>query len=897
MKKIYLLFNLILIIFFQVLCSNSETSRDNPDDPANIIISLNKTTTTLLVGGTEPLTPTISTKGMTSQKGPAWTSSNMAVATVNSNGIITAISAGSTTITVTMPDAGKTAVCYVTVSNTPVSVSGVSLNLTSTVLDTSGSVQLTPPIYPADATNQNVTWTSSNPGVATVSPSGLVTGVSAGSATITVTTADGGKTNACNVIVSSTPVAVTGVSLNKASSGIIPGGTVQLTPTISPYNATSQNLIWTSSDNGIATVSSSGNVYGVSTGSATITATTPDGNCVASSIVSVTGTPVEVTGVTLNKTKTMTNIDGSIQLVETVVPANATDQNIIWTSSNPAVASVSSGGVVTGVSAGSATITATTADGSFFKTCIVTVTKTEVSVSGVGLNLTSSGILTGGTLQLTASVTPANASNQNVTWTSSDNAVAFVSSTGLVYGAAEGSAVITVTTADGVKTAGCNVTVTEAPVSVTGVTLNKTASTIIYGGTVQLIPSVMPVDANTKNVIWKSSNNAIAMVGTTGLVYGVSNGSATITVTTAEGNYTENCVVTVLENGNAIKQVFAGLTHSMVLKRNGTLWATGNNNSGQLGDGTTTTISIPVQVMTGVFAVSTGYEYTMILKTDRSLWATGSNHAYFGGYYDLGGWLGDGTGTSKTTPEQIMTDVSAVFCGNYHTMILKTNGTLWATGLNNYGQFGDGTTTNISVPMQVMTGVSAVSCGHAHTMILKTDGTLWATGLNQYGQCGNGTTANITIPVQVMTGVSKVSASGYHTMTLKTDGTLWASGHNDQGQLGDSTNTDKSISVYVMSEVSAVSCGGNHTMILKTDGSLWATGLNTSGQLGDCTVVTNRYTPVLVMTDVSAVSCGDNYSMILKTDGSLWSAGANQNGQFGNGTNSNINSTPVQVFP
>jgi len=228
--------------------------------------------------------------------------------------------------------------------------------------------------------------------------------------------------------------------------------------------------------------------------------------------------------------------------------------------------------------------------------------------------------------------------------------------------------------------------------------------------------------------------------------------------------------------------------------------------------------------------------------------------------YRFVGWntKADGTGTSYaagstftmgsanvTLYAKWIMQFSAIFAGGSHTMILKTDGTLWATGRNDNGQLGDGTTTRRSTPVQVMRDVQAVAAGDHHTMILKTDGTLWATGLNDDGQLGDGTTTDRSTPVQVMSGVQSVAAGGYHTMILKTDGTLWATGWNYYGQLGDGTYTNRSTPVQVMSVVQAVAAGDFHTMILKTDGTLWATGGNDDSQLGDGTII-DRQTPVQI---------------------------------------------------
>jgi len=284
--------------------------------------------------------------------------------------------------------------------------------------------------------------------------------------------------------------------------------------------------------------------------------------------------------------------------------------------------------------------------------------------------------------------------------------------------------------------------------------------------------------------------------------------------------------------------------------------------------------------------IAAGGFHTMILKTDGTLWATGRN-TY--------GELGDGTTIERRTPVQIMRDVQAVAAGAWHTLILKTDGTLWATGNNFYGQLGDGTTIERHTPVQIMRDVQAVAAGAWHTLILKTDGTLWATGLNEFGQLGDGTINDRSTPVQVMSDVYAVAAGEHHTLILKADGMLLATGYNKFGQLGDGTTTDRYTPVKVMTGVHAVAAGYGHTMILTTDSTLWATGWNSYGQLGDGTT-TNRNTPIQVMTGVQAVAAGENHTMILKTDGILWATGGNKYGQLGDGKTTTDRYTPVKVM-
>jgi Pectate lyase len=171
---------------------------------------------------------------------------------------------------------------------TNVPVTGVSVSPTSVSVGIGGSAQLTATVSPSNATNKSVTWTSSNTGVATVNSSGLVTGVVAGSATVTVRTADGGFTATSAITVTSGTVAVTGVSVSPTSASVAAGGTVQLTATVSPSNATNKSVTWSSSSTGVATVNSSGLVTGVAAGLATVTVRTSDGGFTATSSITVT---------------------------------------------------------------------------------------------------------------------------------------------------------------------------------------------------------------------------------------------------------------------------------------------------------------------------------------------------------------------------------------------------------------------------------------------------------------------------------------------------------------------------------------------------------------------------------------------------------------------------------
>jgi hypothetical protein len=165
--------------------------------------------------------------------------------------------------------------------------------------------------------------------------------------------------------------------------------------------------------------------------------------------------------------------------------------------------------------------------------------------------------------------------------------------------------------------------------------------------------------------------------------------------------------------------------------------------------------------------------------------------------------LGDGSTTDRTTPIQVsgLSDVVAVAGGAGHSLAVLADGTVWAWGLNNYGQLGDGTTTHRTTPVQVssLTGVVTIACGGNHTLALKSDGTVYAWGYNTNGQLGDGTTTNRYTPAQVssLTGVVSVACGYYHTLALKSDGTVYAWGRNSYGQLGDGTTTQRTTPVQV----------------------------------------------------------------------------------------------------
>ncbi len=374
---------------------------------------------------------------------------------------------------------------------------------------------------------------------------------------------------------------------------------------------------------------------------------------------------------------------------------------------------------------------------------------------------------------------------------------------------------------------------------------------------------------------------------------------------------------------SGVVAVAGGGLHSLAVKGDGTVWAWGQNASGQLGDGTTTDRATPLQVsgLSGVVAVAAGWEnfqraHSLAVKSDGTVWAWGWNAS---------GQLGDGTTADRSTPVQVsgITGVMAVAAGQSHSLALKGDGTVWEWGR----QLVDGRERPRSTPVQVsgLTGVVAVTEGSRPSLALKGDGTVWEWAWDR------------PTPVQVsgLSGVVAVAGGGGHSLALKGDGTLWAWGANYSGQLGDGTDTPRATPVQVsgLSEVVAVAAGGVHSLALKRDGTLWAWGANYSGQLGDGTIIYrstpvplsgptgvaavavggelslalkgdgtlrqwtwNQSTPVSLsgLTGVVAITAGYSHVLALKGDGSVWAWGRNETGQLGDGTVTD-RTTPVQV--
>ena len=348
---------------------------------------------------------------------------------------------------------------------------GLTLSLESKTLTLGESFKLYPDLTPYNVTDKTFSWLTSNMYIAAVSGDGEVTGIGVGTATITVkSNAKPELTATCEVTVEAIKYDVTEVKLSSELETIKVGGVADLFATVYPENATNKNIIWHSSNEGVVTVDG-GKIRGVSQGAAIVSVETEDKGKTASCTVyvksNVSGEDVVPTSIIVSPASKVTTVGDTFQLVPTVVPENADDRSVTWSSSNTSIATVSAGGLVTTHAKGEVTIKATSnAAPTVIGECEVTVKDQVISVLSVVLSETSKTLEAGETFSLSATVLPENAADKSITWSSSNTGVATVDN-GVVKAVNAGSAVITVKTNDGEKTASCAVVVNAKPGSST----------------------------------------------------------------------------------------------------------------------------------------------------------------------------------------------------------------------------------------------------------------------------------------------------------------------------------------------------------------------------------------------------------------------------------------------
>ena len=525
-------------------------------------IALNHDALTLYAGEKATLTATVM-PGNATEKSVSWASSDDKVAKVSQKGEVTAVGTGRAQVTATTKDGSKlTAACNVTVS---ARAESLTFDVGKKTIGIGETFMLVPVVKPEGA-SPRLTWKSSDPAVAYVDANGRVEGFKTGTADITATTTDGSNLTAtCRVTVIRY---ATSIALNHDELTLYAGDKATLTATVEPGNATDKSVSWASSDEKVVKVSQTGEVTAIGTGHAQVTATTRDGSKLTATCNITVNARAE--SLTLNVEEKTISIGETFTLMPNVQPEGASPR-LIWESSDPAVAHVDENGHVEGLTSGMADITATTSDGSnLTATCRITVIR---YVSSIELNEDEMTLFAGETKKLTATVSPMDATNRTLAWTSTDETVATVKN-GTVTAQSKGNASIIATSTDGSNIqAVCHVTVN---IQTESLTFDVGEKTIGIGETFILVPVVKP-EGTSPRLTWKSSDPAVAYVDGNGRVEGFKTGTADITATTTDGSdLTATCRVTVIRYVSSIglnedeMSLFAGESRTLTATVNPT---------------------------------------------------------------------------------------------------------------------------------------------------------------------------------------------------------------------------------------------------------------------------------------------------------------------------------------
>ena len=472
-----------------------------------------------------------------------WSSSNKEVLTIDSAGKAKAVEAGTVTVKVTSNDGGKTDECVVIVEEPLIPVTGVVINESSDniVLVKGESKTFTATVNPSDATDKTITWSVSDDTILSVDQNGKVTALAGGSAKVVVTTKDGGKKAECSITVI---VPVESVEITSAPEGLkmTEGDTFTFTAVMKPEDATDKNFEWSSSNPSVLTIDQEGKAVAVKAGKAVVSIKTSDGKLSDSREITVEELVVviPVSSVEFDYDFVEVNPGAEVALSVIVLPENATDKSLVWTSSDETVATVKDG-VVKGIKSGQAEITVKTVDGGFTDKCTVNI---AVHIQKVQLDNTSLELEVGQQSVLTPVFIPADATNKSVIWKTSDSNVADVSE-GVVTAKNVGDAVITVETVSGHLTATCAVKVKPKYYPVVSIKISEYKTNILLGETYKFAATLNPSFATDPTYTWSSTNTEVLTVDQDGVVTAVNLGTADIVVTSTDGNKTDKCTVTV----------------------------------------------------------------------------------------------------------------------------------------------------------------------------------------------------------------------------------------------------------------------------------------------------------------------------------------------------------------
>lgn len=486
-------------------------------------ITLNATTVeSSMAIGQYQLVATILPLGEGVNRNVLWSSSDPSIATVDDNGLVRYVKPGYCTIIAQTEDGSYLATCNFII-NIPVET--IKLDYTDEIMSIGGSLRITAEVLPVTASNRTVVWESSNTNVCMVDSNGLVTAVGTGSCTILCKSLDGGVTAMCNIYVKQP---VTSVILNTTDITVRKGQTFWLNATCLPENADNKICTWESRDTDVCTVENDGKVTATGAGTTSIIVTNTDTGLTAYCVVTVTQ---PITGITLNSYYQQLWVGAKYAIIPTIEPYDAENKNVTYMSSDTSVATVDEYGIVTALKGGSCIIEVITEESHLIAACTIDV---KEYVSTISISETDKFMNVGASGTLRATVGTDTATNKNVLWSSSNNNICSVDANGNLIANSVGTAVITVTAADGSGvSASCIVRVVNP---VTSISVVPDTVRLLVGDS-QIVQAVIsPDNATIKNVTWASSNESIATVDEAGEIFALSTGKCKITATSMDGN-------------------------------------------------------------------------------------------------------------------------------------------------------------------------------------------------------------------------------------------------------------------------------------------------------------------------------------------------------------------------
>jgi alpha-tubulin suppressor-like RCC1 family protein/uncharacterized protein YjdB len=815
-------------------------------------VMLNPAAASISVGGELPLTAfTADAAGNPlANRAVAWRSTDTTVATVSAAGVargqVRGVAAGSADIEATVE--GKAQRARVTVTTVRAPVAQVTVTLAQASLAAGDSARISALAKAQDGTtlgDRPVTWTSSDSTVARVTRAGFVVTLNQGAATL-VAVAEGQRSEARITV---TPARVAEVVVEPTGVSLQVGGSDTLRATARDARGNplaGRAARWQSANAGVATVSASGVVTARARGSTTITATVEN----RSVRVPVSVNAVPVAAVELAPARVEVEVGGNASLTVTARDARQAvlrDRAANWTSSNEAVARVSAAGLVTGIAAGDARITAQIEG----KDASATVRVKPAAVAAVAVNPPAVTLTEGEGMSLSAAARDAQGAplgDRRAQWRSENPRVATVASTGELRAVAAGTTRVTATIEE--KAASIPVTVTARPAPVA----------------VMPPPTPLPPRDTAAPLVTRPTPDAGA--GAAGFV---------------------------------ATRLSAGGRHTCGVGPGGAVICWGANERGQLGSAAGQSATEPVRIpdLGGLRTVVSGATHTCGLRGDGTAVCWGANDK---------GQLGAATPGRQLSPQPVAVagnrTFTALAAGDRHTCGLTADGTAWCWGDNGSGQTG-GSGGPTSSQVRGGKKFTALAAGAKHTCGIATDGAVLCWGDGFSGQLGRGARESQREPVgaDLKVKATDVAAGKEHTCAVAQTGRVWCWGANKAGEVGDGSTRERlgpeeAQTPRGLRFVSVVA-GADFTCALAEGGQAYCWGANRLGQLGDGTRV-NRSTPVAVQSELSfaAIAAGEAHACGLPREGSrrpvCW--GANAAGQLGNGTvEPRASPTPVSL--